>query len=376
VTGRTRSVPDAPGGGSLRLRYYLHDGASSFRLKLAGALAGEDVSELGQCWLTASSTLGNRAFVVDIEELTAVNEEGCELLRQWYQQGAHFLARSAQPRILAEKITGRSMPPLAPAQRRPRGWLSLSCAVLASAVLLSLLLPVTVWAGGAVGNSSVTPPPAPKLVLARYAAILEQSSRGLDCRKIAVDIEASLPKLAKRGRLRAIREMVYPGRPEYRDLEIEGDRTVRQQVIARYLSADAEAAALPSGSVAVSPANYKFRYAGAIGSAGALTYVFEIAPRRKRAGMIRGELWIDSASGLATRKAGRFVKMPSVFVRRIEVVQDVYVRGEAAYLRVTHLEIDTRLAGRAELTIRERICAPTTATLERSSDERMCSTTP
>jgi hypothetical protein len=236
---------------------------------------------------------------------------------------------------------------------------------------------VTVWASGAVENSSVTSQPAPKLVLARYAAILEQSNQRLDCRKVAVEIEASLPKLAKRGRLRAIREMVYPGRPEYRDLEIEGDSTVRQQVIARYLSADAQAAALPSGSVAVSPANYKFRYVGAIGSAGALTYVFEIAPRRKRAGLIRGELWIDSSSGLATRKAGRFVKMPSLFLRRIDVVQDIYLREEAPYLRIMRLGIDTRLAGRAELTIRERICEPTTAaTQERSSDERLCSTDP
>ncbi len=315
--------------------------------------------------------------MVDIEELTAADEAGYELLRQWHEQGAHFLARSTQPRFLVETITGRSLPPLSPAHRRPRGWLSLGCATLVSVVMFSLLVPVTVWAGGAVGTSSATSPPAPKLVLARYAAIVEQSSQRLDCRKVAVEIEASLPKLAKRGRLRAVREMVYPGRPEYRDLEIEGDRTVRQQVIARYLSADAQAAALPSGSVAVSPANYKFRYVGAIGAAGALTYVFEITPRRKRAGLIRGELWIDSSSGLATRKAGRFVKMPSVFVRRIDVVQDIYFREEAPYLRIMRLGIDTRLAGRAELTIRERICEPTTAaTQERASDERLCATTP
>jgi hypothetical protein len=92
--------------------------------------------------------------------------------------------------------------------------------------------------------------------------------------------------------------------------------------------------------------------------------------------MIRGELWIDSASGLATRKVGRFIKNPSVFVRRIDVVEDIYIRDEASYLRVTHLVIDTRLAGRAELTVRERICVPTTVAEGRASDERLCSTAP
>ena len=331
-----------------RLSYYMHDGASAFRFKLAGSLTGDDVVELGQCWRTASSTLGSRTFVVDIEDLTAVDEDGRELLRQWQEQGAHFIKRPE------------------PAPTPTRGWLSLRCAALVSAVLLSLFLPVTVRAA--------TPPPVAKLVLARYAAVLEQSSQPLDCRKVAVEIEASLPKLARRGRFQAIRELVAPGRHEYRDLQIEGDRTVRQQVIARYLSAEAQAEALPSGSVAVSPANYKFHYVGAIGSADSLAYVFTIAPRRKRAGLIQGELWIDAASGLAIRKVGRLVKTTSVFVRRIDVVQDIYTLEEVPYLRVTHLEIDTRLAGRAELTIRERTCALTGD--GGSSDERACSTTP
>jgi hypothetical protein len=335
-----------------RLRYYMHDGPSSFRFKLAGSLAGADVVELRQCWSAASSTLGSRAFVVDIDELSAVDEAGRELLRQWQEQGAQFLASSG------------------PARGQPRGWLSLRCAALVSAVLLSLLLPATVRAAT---------PPLPKLVLARYAAILEESSHSLDCRQVSVEIEASLPKLAQRGRLQAIRRMVSPGKHEYRDLQVEGDRTVRQQVIARYLSAEAQAEALPSGSVAVSLVNYKFHYVGSIGPAGSLTYVFTISPRKKRVGLIQGELWIDAASGLPTRKAGRLVKTGSVFVRHIDVVQDIYIRDEAPYLQVTHLEIGTRLAGRAELTIRERICAEPatiTATQGRSNDELMCSTTP
>lgn len=225
-------------------------------------------------------------------------------------------------------------------------------------VLVSLILPVGVWAADTLGNSSATSAPSSRLVLARYTEALQQNSHRLECRKVALEIEASLPKLAEHGRLYAIRQLVAPGRPEYHGLQIEGDRTVRQQVIARYLSAEAQAEAMPSDSVAVSPANYKFRYKGSIGSAGALAYVFEITPRKKRAGLIQGELWIDSASGLAVRKAGRLVKMPSVFLRRIDVAQDSYILNGEPYLRITNMAIDTRLVGRAELTIRERVCAP------------------
>jgi len=51
------------------------------------------------------------------------------------------------------------------------------------------------------------------------------------------------------------------------------------------------------------------------------------------------------------------VKRPSVFVRRVDVVQDTDMLDDAPAVRITHLEIDTRIAGRAELTIRERFCS-------------------
>src|SRR2546425_6416045 len=96
--GRAAQSPGAHGAASVRtgagecpqmtrqagLRYYLHDGASAFRFKLAGALTGNDVAELGQCWTTASSTLGSREFLVDIDEVRFVDEQGHELLRQWH----------------------------------------------------------------------------------------------------------------------------------------------------------------------------------------------------------------------------------------------------------------------------------------------------
>jgi hypothetical protein len=82
--------------------------------------------------------------------------------------------------------------------------------------------------------------------------------------------------------------------------------------------------------------------------------VYRITPKKKRVGLIQGELWIDAATGVAVHRAGRFVKKPSIFLRRVNIVQDTDIREGTPYVVITRLAIETRLAGRVELTIRER----------------------
>jgi hypothetical protein len=144
--------------------------------------------------------------------------------------------------------------------------------------------------------------------------------------------------------------------PDYQVIRIEGDATVKQQIIARYLTAEKEAAAMPAASVAVTLANYKFRYLASSG--GTPVYAFRITPRHKRTGLIKGELWIDGATGVAVHEAGYLVKRPSVFIRRLRITRDVSLREAAPYLRTTHLDIDVRFVGRAELTVIESPCIP------------------
>jgi hypothetical protein len=231
-------------------------------------------------------------------------------------------------------------------------------------VILPVLLQAAVWAAdpGEMGISAASSDPDPSLVLARY---LRAASETAPWSAATIDIEASLPSRSQSGHLRAIRrgpEGCPPlGRPEYEVLTTDGDRTVRQQVIARYLSAQVEAAALPHDSVAIAPANYRFRYRGSILSGGTLAYIFEIAPRKKRVGLMRGQLWIDAGSGLVLRETGYLVRSPSIFVRRVNITRDTAARDGVAYELTTHLEIDTRLVGRALLTITERPYAPDTS---------------
>jgi hypothetical protein len=189
------------------------------------------------------------------------------------------------------------------------------------------------------------------LAFARYIAGLEQIS---PWRLESIEIEASLPKLEQSGRLRAIRRLLTFGKPEYQVLEITGDSAIRQQVLVRYLSADIRASAIPASAVAVTPANYHFRYKGAVPTGESVTYIFLITPRQKRAGLVKGELWLDGDSGAVVRQSGYLVKRPSVFVKRIDVTRETTLRDGIAEARVTRLSVDTRLVGRAELTILER----------------------
>jgi hypothetical protein len=191
------------------------------------------------------------------------------------------------------------------------------------------------------------------MAFARYAASLEQASPWI---LESVEIDASLPKFEKRGRLRAIRRLVPFGKPEYQVIEIAGDQTVRQQVIIRYLSAEVRAAAIPASSVAITPENYKFRYKGPVKTGAAVAYVFLITPRKKRDGLIKGELWLDGETGVVVRQSGYLVKKPSIFVKRVDIARETTLRDGIAEMRVTHLSVDTRLVGRAELTIQEHPC--------------------
>jgi len=335
--------------------YRIHDGAAQFRFELEGALASGDVAELDQCWRTAASTIGGKALVVDVTSLTAIDESGRQLLDRWRQAGAEFVVGPESVAMLEGWNWAGSVPASkgGPARfTRP----SFQTALPLFVVLLSLLMPPALSAGDAATSipaSGVESEAAPNLALARYVAGLEANQPwGSE----TVEIEASLPRLKEHGRLRAIRRLLPLGKPEYHVFELNGSRTVKQQVIARYLSAEIEAARMNPSVVAVTPANYRFRYAGSVGTGGDLAYAFQITPRKKREGLIQGVLWIDAATGAAVRQSGYLVKRPSIFVKRVDVTRETSLRNGVAESRVTHLAVETRLVGRAELTIHERPC--------------------
>src|SRR5579862_5975990 len=174
----------------------------------------------------------------------------------------------------------------------------------------------------------VAPPASPQiLAFARYIAAIQERNPFTESGPVLVQIEASLPGLYKQSRLLAIGQTGESERSEYNVLEIEGDATVTQEVIARYLAMQDQLENLPLSAIAITPANYKFHYLGEVGTEGSKSaYVYKIVPKKKRDGLIQGQLWIDSVTGAAVLQTGYFVKTPSAFVGRIEVVRDIQVQ--------------------------------------------------
>jgi len=170
---------------------------------------------------------------------------------------------------------------------------------------------------------------------------------------MAIEIEASLPGLYKQSRLLALRKTDESGHSQYLVLNVEGDSTVVEEVVAPYLELQDKIEDLPASSVAITPENYRFHYKGEVGKGASSSFAFRITPKKKREGLIQGELWIDATTGSATLQAGRLVKAPSSAASQIQVVRDTRLQNGVPVARVTHMTIETRQAGRGELCITE-----------------------
>jgi hypothetical protein len=202
-----------------------------------------------------------------------------------------------------------------------------------------------VWASGA---PTVL---APDAIVENYCAASRGEAELLEGASMDVEIAASLPNLQKQGRLHALRRISALGRVTYERLKFDGDNTVKSQVIARYLSAEAEAQGDESPSLAVTPANYKFKYKGRGALDGREAHIFQVTPRKKKPGLFKGEIWIDAATYLRVRESGYLVKNPSIFLKRVDFVRKYEIlNGVSVPLQVKSV-VGTRLAGKAELTI-------------------------
>jgi hypothetical protein len=166
-----------------------------------------------------------------------------------------------------------------------------------------------------------------------------------------VDIEASLPKLKKHGKLHALRRISQLGRISYEVIHFEGDKSIKNEVIARYLAADAQTQGGDTAVVDITPANYKFKYKGMADQDGRTVHVFQLTPRKKRVGLFKGELWVDAETCLAVRESGRLAKSPSIFLRRIDFVREYDVRQGVAFPRSIETTVETSLVGRVELKV-------------------------
>jgi len=193
------------------------------------------------------------------------------------------------------------------------------------------------------------PAPAPETIVQNYCAALQQAVTGKTA-SMDMDIQASLPGLKKQGKFHALRKINPFGRISYAKASFEGDNTVRNQVVERYLQAENEAQKDEPSLVAVTPANYKFQYNGQNLADGRAVHVFQVTPKHKRKGLFKGEIWIDAATYLPVRESGALIKSPSIFVKKVAFVRTFEIRdGISVPLQVQ--SVVSTLFGSAELTV-------------------------
>jgi len=203
-------------------------------------------------------------------------------------------------------------------------------------------------AGDLIGQQ--TPPPS--VAFGRYVASLEHGSPFAESGPIAVLIEASIPALYKESVLLAVRQTGNNERSEFLILGMDGDGAVAEEVIARYFTIEEQTENLARSSTLITPENYKFQFRGQVNRGNGSAYVYDIAPRKRRPGLFKGQIWIDAATGAELLVSGRLTDTPSAsssitFVREITL-------DASGYTRVTHLTFAVPLLGRSELIVTER----------------------
>jgi len=335
------------------LSYYMHEGPTAFSIELAGALAAEDAKKLEQDWLSASAVIGEKELVVDVSFVTEIDPVGRQLLLRWRRNGATVVANTPESRALVESVIGRPLRPLARIAYTSKPYRSESFFrdVLPIVGLLVLLIPASALAKDLAIVQPTAPPES--MAFARYIAWLQARDPFTESGPVALAIVASLPGLDKHGSVFAIREVGESERSQYGILHLQGDAIVFERAIAPYLLAQRQAEDLPLSTVIITPQNYRFCYAGAVETGDGTAYVFRITPRKNRAGLIRGELWIEPLTGAPVLVTGNLITAPSCSIRSINIVREItFVDGNPS-ARTTHMMIETRPVGRAELTIIE-----------------------
>jgi hypothetical protein len=207
-----------------------------------------------------------------------------------------------------------------------------------------LCLPAAVLLADGVGDDS-------SRILDSYLAASRSQQERLNGSTAEVSIDAEIPKLHKKGRLAALRRISRLGRITYDILRFEGDNSVKNEVIARYLAAEVQLREARDPSLSIVPENYKFSYKGHRRFEGRTVYVFDLKPRAKRKGLFKGSLWIDAQNYLPVRETGFLVKNPSVFIKKVQFTRDYETTNGLAVVARLETTVETRIVGEAHMTV-------------------------
>lgn len=163
---------------------------------------------------------------------------------------------------------------------------------------------------------------------------------------------ANVTKMKRVASIVARRHVSSDGSVDYDVIAKDGDKTVLKEMIGRYIGAEIDARNHRGDDIAITPANYKIKYKNTRQEDGHEVDVFELHPRKKRVGLFKGEIWVDTATGLTLHETGEWVKSPSkVFLKNVRFTRDYEIRDGFAVPKSTIVLTQTRFWGLAELSV-------------------------
>jgi len=193
-----------------------------------------------------------------------------------------------------------------------------------------------------------------EVAFARYVAMHGEPDPLPESGTVGVFIEGSLLDLYKSAVLIGVRAPAEDERSRLLIIQIAGDGTVAEEVINRYWTVRQHLDFLPFSSVAITPANYKFHFDGEVKTGGALAYVYDVRPKKKRRGLVVGRLWIDASTGAEVEFSGYVVHMPEASdAGRVDVARETRLLNGLAIGRISHVTWTAPLLGRVQVTVTE-----------------------
>ena len=172
-------------------------------------------------------------------------------------------------------------------------------------------------------------------------------------------IRAQLLDTSQYGEYEVQQHYLAPRTLAFKAVRFTGDSFVKTNVITRLLQSEVDHLQKDDPALnAISPANYKFSYKGTNELQGRMVHVYQLKPREKRVGLFKGRIYVDAYTGSLVRAEGRPVKSPSIFIKKVDFVQDYADIGPFTLPVHVHSEATARIVGRAIVDVYQRDYQP------------------
>ena len=169
----------------------------------------------------------------------------------------------------------------------------------------------------------VLPRMSPELALDTYMQRSQQQNSTLLGYSDETVMRASLPDYKQQGEYELKRQYSAPNTLQFTPVRFSGDGFVKNNVLVRLLQSEVDHVVKQQGpETAITETNYKFSHKSVESINDRMVYVYQVKPKKKRVGLFKGRIFIDPYKGTLVRAEGQMVKSPSIFIKKVEFVQD------------------------------------------------------